>query len=51
MEEIDELQELIAGITSENLHGEVSFGQPVGHEVWPAFDNDSWGLESPPVAD
>jgi antitoxin MazE len=28
------LDELIAGITPENLHGEMDFGEPVGNEVW-----------------
>ncbi|WP_175796079.1 AbrB/MazE/SpoVT family DNA-binding domain-containing protein [Burkholderia anthina] len=52
MKKIDELLELVAGITSENLHDEVTFGRPVGREVWPPFDNgDSWGLENPPVTD
>ncbi|WP_321883518.1 AbrB/MazE/SpoVT family DNA-binding domain-containing protein [Burkholderia cepacia] len=51
MEEIDELPKLIAGITPENLHDEVCFGRSVGREVWPPFDNESWGRENPPVAD
>ncbi|MCC6316977.1 MAG: AbrB/MazE/SpoVT family DNA-binding domain-containing protein [Gemmatimonadaceae bacterium] len=25
---------LLAGVTPENLHGEVSTGRPRGHEVW-----------------
>jgi antitoxin MazE len=29
-----DLESLIAGITSENLHGEADFGVPVGKEVW-----------------
>lgn len=28
------LEELLASITPENLHGEVSTGTAVGHEVW-----------------
>jgi len=28
------LDELLAGITPENLHGEISTGAPVGNEVW-----------------
>ena len=28
------LDELLAGITRENLHGEVDFGGPVGKEAW-----------------
>jgi antitoxin MazE len=28
------LDELLAGITDENLHDEVDFGPPVGKEVW-----------------
>ena len=28
------LEELLAGITDENLHGEVSTGSPVGSEEW-----------------
>ncbi|MBM5812150.1 MAG: PbsX family transcriptional regulator [Gammaproteobacteria bacterium] len=28
-----DLDELIAGITSRNAHGEVGFGKPVGHEA------------------
>jgi antitoxin MazE len=28
------LEELLAGITKENLHGEVDFGPPVGKEFW-----------------
>ncbi|HEY3567852.1 MAG TPA: AbrB/MazE/SpoVT family DNA-binding domain-containing protein [Thermoanaerobaculia bacterium] len=28
------LDNLLAQITDENLHGEVDFGSPVGHEVW-----------------
>lgn len=27
------LEELLAGVTKANLHGEVSFGSPVGEEV------------------
>lgn len=30
---------LIARITPNNRRAEVSFGTPVGHEVWPPFDN------------
>lgn len=51
MREVDELQELIAGITSENLHNEVSFGPPVGREVWPPFDDAPSELGIHPVAD
>jgi antitoxin MazE len=29
-----DLESLIAGITSENLHEEVYFGTPVGKELW-----------------
>jgi len=29
-----DLDELLAGITRENLHGEVDFGGPVGKEAW-----------------
>ncbi len=28
------LEELLEGITDENLHGEVDWGRPVGKEVW-----------------
>lgn len=28
------LEELVAGITPENVHGEVDFGEPVGKEIW-----------------
>jgi len=28
------LKELLAGITPENLHGEVDWGPPMGREVW-----------------
>lgn len=28
------LEELLAGITEENLHPEIDFGPPVGKEVW-----------------
>jgi len=28
------LEELLAGITDENIHGEVDFGPPVGTEEW-----------------
>ncbi len=28
------LEELLAGITAENLHGEVDWGAPVGLEEW-----------------
>ncbi|MDR3496160.1 MAG: AbrB/MazE/SpoVT family DNA-binding domain-containing protein [Ancalomicrobiaceae bacterium] len=30
----ESLDALIAGITADNMHGEVSTGQPVGAEVW-----------------
>ena len=29
-----DLESLIAGITSENLHEEAEFGVPIGKEVW-----------------
>jgi antitoxin MazE len=29
-----DLESLVAGITSQNLHEEVDFGVPVGKEVW-----------------
>ncbi|WP_157638491.1 hypothetical protein [Burkholderia ubonensis] len=51
MNETYELKDLICGITPENLHDEVSFGRPVGREVWPPFDNDPRELENHPVAD
>jgi antitoxin MazE len=28
------LEQLLAGVTEENLHGEVDTGSPVGKEVW-----------------
>jgi len=28
------LEELLAGVTEDNIHGEVDFGKPVGKEVW-----------------
>jgi antitoxin MazE len=28
------LEELLAGITPDNLHGETDFGRPVGREAW-----------------
>ena len=28
------LEELLAGVTAENLHGEVDLGAPEGREVW-----------------
>jgi len=28
------LRELLAGVTSENLHGETDTGKPQGNEVW-----------------
>ncbi|MBI3993779.1 MAG: AbrB/MazE/SpoVT family DNA-binding domain-containing protein [Candidatus Lambdaproteobacteria bacterium] len=28
------LQQLLSGITPDNLHGEVSTGRPTGREVW-----------------
>jgi antitoxin component of MazEF toxin-antitoxin module len=28
------LAQLLAGVTPENVHGEVDFGRPVGKEVW-----------------
>lgn len=33
-EEGDDLDTLLAGVTEENLHGEIDFGSPVGAEVW-----------------
>ena len=29
-----DLDELLAGVEPENLHGETDFGSPVGKEVW-----------------
>ena len=29
-----ELFDLLEGISEDNLHGEVDFGEPVGREVW-----------------
>lgn len=29
-----DLDELLAGVKPENLHGETDFGSPVGKEVW-----------------
>jgi antitoxin MazE len=29
-----DLEALVAGITEGNMHGEISFGKPVGKEVW-----------------
>lgn len=29
-----ELEELLAGVSKTNLHGEVDSGEPVGQEVW-----------------
>jgi antitoxin MazE len=28
------LEELVKGITPENIHGEVDWGEPVGNEIW-----------------
>jgi antitoxin MazE len=28
------LDELLSGMTEENLHGEITTGEPVGNEVW-----------------
>jgi len=28
------LEELLDGVTEENLHGEINFGKPVGKEIW-----------------
>jgi antitoxin component of MazEF toxin-antitoxin module len=28
------LEQLLSGVTEENIHGEVDFGRPVGKEVW-----------------
>lgn len=28
------LEELVAGITPENVHGEIDWGPPVGKEIW-----------------
>jgi len=28
------IEDLVAGVTSENLHGETDTGSPVGREVW-----------------
>lgn len=27
-------EELIAGVTDENIHGEIDWGPPVGKEIW-----------------
>lgn len=32
--EVYALEELLAGVTPENIHGEVDWGEPVGNEVW-----------------
>jgi antitoxin MazE len=32
--EIFDLDDLLAGVTSDNLHGETDSGHPVGKEVW-----------------
>lgn len=39
MEDID-LDRLIEGITSDNLHGEVNFGTPVGKEIFDSFKTE-----------
>lgn len=36
----DELRELVAGITPDNRHAEVDFGQPVGREAWPPYEDE-----------
>lgn len=28
------LEQLLAGVTEENMHGELDFGKPMGKEVW-----------------
>jgi antitoxin MazE len=28
------LEQLLSGVTEENIHGEVDFGRPAGKEVW-----------------
>ncbi|CAN5663687.1 AbrB/MazE/SpoVT family DNA-binding domain-containing protein [soil metagenome] len=28
------LEELLDGVTEENLHGEIDFGKPIGKEIW-----------------
>jgi antitoxin MazE len=28
------LEELVKGITPENIHGEVDWGEPAGNEIW-----------------
>jgi len=33
-EEVRKLDELLAGVTPDNLHGEINFGEPVGREIW-----------------
>jgi len=33
-DDIPVLEELLAAVTSENLHPEVDTGEPVGEEVW-----------------
>ncbi|XWK87915.1 MAG: hypothetical protein U7127_27645 [Phormidium sp.] len=30
----EELNKMLDGITPENLHGEIGFGEPVGREIW-----------------
>lgn len=30
----EELHEMLEGVTPENLHGEINFGEPVGREIW-----------------
>ncbi|MFB2937570.1 hypothetical protein ACE1B6_20165 [Aerosakkonemataceae cyanobacterium BLCC-F154] len=30
----EELHEMLEGVTPENLHGEIDFGEPVGREIW-----------------
>jgi antitoxin MazE len=32
--DLADLDELLAGVTEHNLHGEVSTGKPVGNEAW-----------------
>jgi antitoxin MazE len=28
------LEQLLSGVTEENIHGEVDYGRPVGKEIW-----------------
>lgn len=44
---VSKLEELLAGIKPDNLHGEMSFGSPVGQEVWPMLDSGVGNSEEP----